>query len=144
MTEEPLVYLDTSVYLGVLLGERPALKLLPALAKRRFCSSIFLLIESERNLVRLSREGILSEKDYDKSIRQLKEDQALFLFKEVTMDLCLTGQFPPIRTPRSSDLVHLRTALWFLNNGGLNRFLTLDERQKNAAADLGLPVTPVT
>jgi len=141
MTEEPLVYLDTSVYLGILLGERPALKLLPALAKKRFCSSIFLFIESERNLVRLSREGILSEKDYDKAIRQLKEDQDLFLFKEVTADLCLTGQFPPIRTPRSSDLVHLRTALWFLNNGGLDRFLTLDERQRNAASDLGLPAT---
>lgn len=133
------VYLDTSLYLGVLLGEASAKPILKSLAKKILCSSMLLLIEAERNLVRLSREGILSAQDYHKAADQLKDDREKFLLREVTADLCLTGRFPPVRLPRSGDLVHLRTALWFQANGGLDAFLTLDKTQKEAAADFGLP-----
>jgi antitoxin (DNA-binding transcriptional repressor) of toxin-antitoxin stability system len=48
---------------------------------------------------------------------------------------------PLIRTPKSADMVHLRTAQWFLANGGLEAFITLDEEQSLAARELGLSVT---
>ncbi len=132
------VYVDTSLYLGILLGEseaRPAVKLL---SKKILCSSVLLLIETERNLVRLSRENILSSLGYRRAINQLQEDKEKFVLKDVTIDLCLTGRFPPVKLPRSSDLIHLRTALWYHENGGLDAFLTLDIHQRESAQDFGL------
>ena len=137
------IYLDTSVYLGILLGEVAARQVIRLLSKKILCSSTLLLIETERNLVRLSRERILSAGDYHKAMDQLKDDCEKFLLRDVTMDLCLTGVFPAVRIPRSSDLAHLRTALWFQKNGAIEAFLTLDEAQKEAAKDLGLPVLDI-
>jgi hypothetical protein len=47
---------------------------------------------------------------------------------------------PVVSTPRSLDLAHLRTALWFHQKEKLTRFVTLDESQGMAARELGLPV----
>ncbi len=106
-------YLDSSVYLGILLGEAPARFAIKVINQKILCSSTLLLIESERNLVRMSREKILTAENFSRSIEQIKKDRELFLLKEVTIDLCLTGEFPPVRIPRSNDLTHLSTALWF-------------------------------
>jgi hypothetical protein len=46
---------------------------------------------------------------------------------------------PVVTTPRSLDLAHLRTALWFHRREPLTRFVTLDETQADAARELGLP-----
>jgi PIN domain-containing protein len=141
-TREERAYVDTSAYLAVLLGEQGSQAALRALSKRIPCSSSLLLIESERNLVRMSRDKILSASDYRLAMDQLREDREKFVLKDFTVDLCLTGAFPPAKLPRSSDLAHLRTALWFQQNGGLSLFMTLDEAQRHAAADLGLAVWP--
>ncbi len=139
---EERVYLDTSAYMAILLGERGSQAALRALSKKVPCSSSFLLIETERNLVRLSREKVISPSDYRESMDQLREDREKFLFKDFTVDLCLTGAFPPAKIPRSIDLAHLRTALWFQQSGGLQLFMTFDEDQRDAATDLGLPIWP--
>jgi hypothetical protein len=47
---------------------------------------------------------------------------------------------PAISIPRTLDLAHLRTALWFGSLQGLDRFVTMDEGQERAAKELGLPV----
>jgi hypothetical protein len=47
---------------------------------------------------------------------------------------------PAVATPRSLDLAHLRTALWFHAVEPIDRFLTMDESQAEAAKELGLPV----
>jgi hypothetical protein len=47
---------------------------------------------------------------------------------------------PLVSTPRSLDLVHLRTALWFHRERPLSRFVSLDTAQNQAARELGLPV----
>ena len=134
------VYLDTSAYLAVLLAEKASEAVLKTVRRKTLCSSTLLLIESERNLVRLSRMGVLSETDYLVASQRLRADAELFVFRDVTPDLCLTGQYPPVKTPRSSDLVHLRTAHWFREHGGLDAFVTLDGTQAAAALDLALPV----
>jgi hypothetical protein len=46
---------------------------------------------------------------------------------------------PVVSTPRSLDLVHLKTALWFHREGPLDRFLTQDQTQAAAAREMGLP-----
>jgi hypothetical protein len=138
--ESPSFYLDTSIYLAVLLREKIAKPVLKILVEKTICSSVLLLIESERNLVRMSREGVITPEDYGIAIDLLKRDKENFLLRELTADLCLTGIFPPVRLPRASDLIHLRTALWFQRNTGLEGLLTLDESQKMAAKDLGLTV----
>jgi hypothetical protein len=47
---------------------------------------------------------------------------------------------PPVATPRTLDLVHLRTALWFHGAQKIDRFVTMDAAQEQAAKELGLPV----
>lgn len=135
----PRIYLDTSAYLGILLGEKIAKSVLKIISNKILCSSILLLLEAERNIVRLSRDGILTAMDFNTAMDRLKDDREIFLLKEVTMDICLTGNFPPIRTPKTSDLIHLRSAMWFHADGGLDSFLTLDISQRMAAQELGLP-----
>jgi hypothetical protein len=47
---------------------------------------------------------------------------------------------PDLVTPRSLDLAHLWTALWFHASAKIDRFVTMDGAQAQAAKELGLPV----
>ena len=138
MTERR-AYIDTSAYLAVMLGEAGSAELQSALRKKNLCSSTLLLIEAERTLVRLTREKLLTIHDYHLVYNQVKKDVQLFILRDLTPDFCLKGVFPAVRIPRSSDLVHLRTALWFSKNGGLEIFISSDRSQIEAAQELGLP-----
>lgn len=140
MTTFSLFYLDTSLYLQILLKDPQAQVYQTLLQNQKICSSIIFLIEAERSLVRLSRENKITLIEYQEALAQLKKDAEVFIFKEVTRDLCLNNDYPPIKTPRSIDLLHLRTAKWFMINKGLKGFVTLDIQQKLAAKDFGLPV----
>lgn len=134
------VYLDTSAYLSILLKDPMSRPLRARLRGKIICVSSLLVIEAERNLVRLFRQGDLTEAEWNRAQNQFRDDIESFIIRDWTFDLCLTGQFPAIRTPRSGDLAHLRTALWFAGQGGLDAFLTLDIRQEAAAREMGLPI----
>ena len=136
----PLVYVDTSIYLAILLGEKAGLSWASKLAKRTLCSSSLMILEAERNLVRLSRSGNLSEEDYQIAFQRVREDKDKFVLREFNLRLCLTGQYPAVQVPRSLDLVHLRTALWFYQHGGMEGFASLDQNQIKTARELGLPI----
>ena len=138
--EEVFVYVDTSAYLAMLLEGKRGEPTRQFMEGKSACSSILLVLEAERNIVRLSREKKIDADLYEKSLMQLKADRELFYLREFTSDLCLNNSFPPVHTPRSMDLAHLRTALWFQNHRGLHSFVTLDEAQKKAAFDFGLPI----
>jgi hypothetical protein len=140
MSAPDLAYLDTSFYLGFLLGAPKALALKGRIQRKRLCSSVLLLAEAERNVIRLGREGDLSTHQYQAVLDRIKEDRERFLLRDVTLDLCHSGVYPPIRLPRTLDLLHLRTAALFHAEQGLDAFLTLDESQRAAAGDLKLPV----
>jgi hypothetical protein len=71
---------------------------------------------------------------------QLEADTRSLVLRDLTLDLCTSNLLPAIQTPRSLDLVHLRTALWFHAAEPLERFVTMDESQREAARELGLPV----
>jgi hypothetical protein len=64
----------------------------------------------------------------------------LLVLRDLTLDLCTSTLLPAVATPRTLDLAHLRTALWFHAAEPIGRFVTLDGAQAEAARELGLPV----
>lgn len=135
------LYVDTSAYLCVVLGEDGAERLSEETAGAELLSSVLLLLEAKRNLVRLAREGTLTQDRYKTCIDRVDEDMALFELRDLTRELCDSNIFPAVATPRSLDLVHVRTALWFHAVTPIERFVTMDTSQEQAAKELGLPVT---
>ena len=133
-------YIDTSAYLCMLLGEDDAAHLSSETAGAELLSSVLLVLEARRNLIRLARDGALTAAQYKTCLDRLEEDQQLFILRDLTMDLCESNILPAISTPRSLDLAHLRTALWFHGGARLTRFVTMDSSQEHAAKELGLPV----
>jgi hypothetical protein len=71
---------------------------------------------------------------------RVEEDLDVLVLRDVTVDLCTSTILPAIATPRSLDLAHLRTALWFHAEEAVTRFVTMDVSQRQAARELGLPV----
>ena len=69
-----------------------------------------------------------------------KTDVDQFVLHDLTLDLCTSNTLPAIATPRSLDLAHLRTALLFHTPERIDRFVTMDSSQEEAAKELGLPV----
>jgi hypothetical protein len=133
-------YVDTSAYLCILLGEEGFESLRRELAGAELVSSVLLALEADRNLIRLSREGYLSPTEFRDCALALENDMQQFLLRDFTLDLCRIRVMPAVSTPRSLDLAHLRTALWFHQHRTLDRFVSLDEAQILAARELGLPV----
>lgn len=115
------VYVDTSAYLCLLLGEDGAPAVATALENARLHSSVLLVLETRRNLVRLARNGKLAPATLLDLLDRVQHDMA-----------------PAVATSRSLDLAHLRTALWFHRIEPLHRFVTRDEGQREAARELGL------
>ena len=74
------------------------------------------------------------------ALDRLGRDLGHFALRDVTLDLCHSRIMPIVSTPRSLDLGHLRTALWFHQRQALTRFVSLDAPQNQAARELGLPV----
>jgi hypothetical protein len=134
------LYLDTSAYLCMLLAEDGAERLSTETAGAELLSSVLLVLEARRNLVRLTRDGVLTAAQYKACLDRVEEDQQLFVLRDLTLDFCESNLLPPIATPRSLDLAHLRTALWFHAEGRITRFVTMDGSQEQAAKELGLPV----
>jgi hypothetical protein len=133
-------YVDTSAYLCVLLGEAGHESLQRELGRGELLSSVLLVLESGRNLIRLSREGFLTPAEYQRCASALERDMQQFLLRDLTLDLCASMTMPVVSIPRSLDLAHLRTALWFHTREKLTRFVSLDEEQTLSARVLGLPV----
>jgi hypothetical protein len=134
------LYIDTSAYLCILLGEKGHDELLKEIRHAELLSSVVLVLEVGRNLIRLSREGILTKVDFQNCVSVLNNDMQQFLLLDLTLDLCGSMTMPVVSTPRSLDLAHLRTAMWFHQQQKLARFVTLDIEQAMSASELGLPV----
>lgn len=134
------LYLDTSAYLSILLGEDRADRLSEDTHDAELLSSVLLVLEARRSLIRLAREGTLTSEQYQSCMDRVQEDMNAFVLRDLTLDLCGSNVVPAIATPRSLDLAHLRTALWFHATERIERFVTLDVAQGEAARELGLPV----
>jgi hypothetical protein len=124
----------------MLLREQGADGLIRETTDAELLSSVLLILEVKRNLVRLTREGVLHLDQYNDCLARLESDMDYFLLSDVTLDICRSNVMPAVSTPRSLDLVHLRTALSFNTVEPIDRFVTNDESQRHAAGELGLPV----
>lgn len=133
-------YVDTSAYLCLLLGEAGWQRLAGELDGAQLLSSALLALETERTLVQLSRAGRLTPAELQNALDRLGRDLDHFALRDLTLDLCRSRVMPIVSTPRSLDLAHLRTALWFHQGQALTRFVSLDAPQNQAARELGLPV----
>jgi predicted nucleic acid-binding protein len=134
------LYLDTSAYLCMLLAEEGWERLSKETDGAELLSSVLLILEARRNLIRLAREGALKPELYKTCIERVQQDTGLLVLRDLTLDLCQSSLLPAVTTPRSLDLVHLRSALWFHAGERIDRFVTLDGSQEEAARELGLPV----
>lgn len=132
-------YVDSSAYLAVLVNEPQAPEVMRRLGDLQPVSSVLMVLETHRTLVRLARERRISAEQLLQAKDRLHEDQGRMLFRDVTLDLCLDPAMPAVTTPRSLDLVHLRTAMWFHRQQPLAAYVTLDDVQQRAARELGLP-----
>src|ERR1051326_4062993 len=134
------VYVDTSAYLCMLLGEKGWERLSHETDGAEIVSSVLLVLEARRSLTRLAREGTIKPEQHAQYIGRVEHDAMFFVLRDLTLDLCQSGPMPAVVTPRSLDLAHLRTALAFNAAQPLDRFMTLDVSQEQAARELGLPV----
>ena len=138
--ERRRLYVDTSAYLCMLLAEDGSERLSAETAGAELLSSVLLVLETKRNLVRLARDGALTPAQYKTCLDRVEEDRQIFVLRDLTLDLCDSTLVPAIATPRSLDLAHLRTALGFHADTRLARFVTMDSSQEQAAKELGLPI----
>ena len=134
------LYLDTSAYLCILLAEEGWEGLSKETDGAELLSSVILILEARRNLIRLAREGALKPGQYKTCIERVEQDTSFFVLRDLTLDLCQSNLLPAVTTPRSLDLAHLRSALWFHAGERLDRYITMDGSQEQAARELGLPV----
>ena len=132
----PRMYLDTSAYLCILLAEDGWEALSDEVAGAELLSSVLLVLEARRNLVRLAREGTLKPDQYKTCMERVEADTQTFVLCDLTLELCVSNLLPAIATPRSLDLAHLRTALWFHAAERIERFVTVDGSQQQAARSL--------
>jgi hypothetical protein len=126
----------------MLLGEEGSQELSRETANAELLSSVLLVLEARRNLIRLARDGVLKSEEYRACVDRLEGDVSLFLLRDLTLDLCRVRAIPAVVTPRSLDLAHLQTALWFHSEEPIDRFVTVDSAQEHAAREVGLPVCP--
>lgn len=139
--EPPRIYVDTSAYLCLLLSEKGHELIAKETDGAALLSSVLLVLETRRNLTRLAREGAISAAHYQACLERLDDDVEQFALRDLTLDLCSSADMPVVSTPRSLDLAHLKTALWFHKERPLTRFLTQDQTQASAAREMGLPGT---
>lgn len=137
---QPRLYLDTSAYLTLLVRDPGWERLFDETAGAELLSSVLLVLETKRNLIRLAREGALAPEQYKACMDRVDADTNVFVLRDLTLDICASNILPAIATPRSLDLAHLRTALWFHTLERIDRFVTMDSSQEQAAKELGLPV----
>ena len=123
-----------------MLGEESSDRLSRETIGADLLSSVLLVLETRRTLVRLARDGILAAEQYRLCAERFEQDVPVFSLRDLTLELCRSSVMPAVLTPRSLDLVHLRTAHWFHAADPIDRFITLDTAQEQAARELGLPV----
>lgn len=133
-------YIDSSAYVEHLIGSTQQPEVDELIRGKRWVSSVLLVLETQRTLVNWARTKRLAAEKYARAVERLQGEFEAFTFRALTIDICVARGMPEASTPRSLDLAHLRTALWFHNREPLTQFVTLDEQQRYAAKELGLPV----
>ena len=108
------------------------------LQRYTLATSSILFLESHRNLLRLMQSETISEDMYFDLLECIDQDYRNFIVKNVDADVVLSKAYPVAMLPKSLDLIHLRTCLWFGRTFPDCSFLTFDKKQARAAKQMGL------
>ena len=84
---DAIIYLDTSAYIAILLEGKKGHALWDFIQGKKIISSVLLILEAERNILRLSRERKISPEQYSESIAQIKADIEVFKLKNLNLEL---------------------------------------------------------
>lgn len=134
MRRRPLLYLDASAVVKLVLVERESMALRTALAPARLAASELVLVEVPRALGRMRANR--SER-----ARVRREEQRILAGLDlVALTRPLLTSAARLAPPslRALDAVHVASALTF--GAGLGSFVSYDRRQLDAAAGAGLTV----
>src|SRR5438093_13611472 len=105
------LYVDTSAYLCVLLGETGHAAIESEIAGAELYSSVLLVLETSRSLIRLSREKVLSSVELQEALARLEKDMESFQLRDLTMDLCVGRTMPVVSSPPSFELDRLGSSV---------------------------------
>ena len=134
------LYVDSSAYLALVLRNPGFEKISDELDGQSLLSSVLLIAEVERCFMYLSRQGKLTSNEMLDMRARFAEDLEYFALRPVTLELASESVMPSVTTPRTLDLLHLRTALSFHRADPIRRFVSRDKQQITGARGLGLPV----
>ena len=92
------IYIDTSAYLCLILGEKGSDAIVAETFGAALMSSVLLVLESHRNVIRLAREGAITAGSCQACIERIGKDLEHFSLRDLTLDLCGSGAMPFVST----------------------------------------------
>lgn len=138
MNRDKLAYIDTSAYLSILFGEKRGTELENSIPKNLY-SSWLLYVEAKRTILRYRRQNLISDNELMILLKQFEQDCKSIAF--CPLDKWIERiPLPSGVLPRSSDLVHIQTAYYLMNQYSLSSFISLDDVQIACAVELGFEV----
>lgn len=137
-----ILYIDTSALLKRYVREAQSDVVATAIQDAyEITLSVVAYAEMRAAFARKFREGTLSHRDHDFSVRALDRDWLSLLSVDVTFDIAhAAGNIAERLALRGFDAIHLATALWLHDRSSEPvRFLTFDARLVDAARQV-MPV----
>ena len=134
------LYLDTSAYLCILLGEEGSQDLSNETDGAELLSSVILILRGQTESDPAGERRRAETEHVQDLPRASRAGYQSVGVTGLDSGLVPIPPLPAVATPRSLDLAHLRSALWFHADERIDRFVTLDGSQELAARELGLPV----
>ncbi len=138
------LYAESSAILAWLLGEGAAAGTVESLSKASLVTTSDLtLIEVERGIERARRDGRLDEAGGADARATLNRAGADWSVLEIRGEITERAKRPfPQEPVRTLDAIHLATALAVRETVGPVSVLSLDERIRRSARELGFAVVP--
>jgi len=138
------VYAESSAILAWLLGERGAHGVVEELARASLvAASELTFIEVERGLHRATRDGRLNEAERADATALLRQAGETWSVLEIGDEIAARAKRPfPQEPVRTLDAIHLASALAAREGVGPLAVLSLDDRIRRSARELGFDVVP--
>ncbi len=134
------LYIETSAVLAWLLGEPVSHRVIDTINRHEtIVSSVFLIVETGRALIRAETEGIIDAGGHQRLKGLFAEHSTGWAYLEINSSIRKRAAKPfPIEPIRSPDAVHLSTALEFLQIYPDLVVLSFDKRILDNLIPLGL------
>ncbi len=138
----PRAYFDTSVLLKRYLDEPFSEQTRWLTRRHRIVSSAIMPVETLSALSARRAAGTLTDRAYTAIITRIRDDRLQWDLVDVSPSVRDRAEELVVKTLlRTPDALHVASALAFRATTGLRlRFVTADERQRDAAGTLGLDV----